>query len=72
MKLHGGPNLARGPEFDTHDLKAQCINGCNFIMFETLARGRGEQALFLSFILGKQVTKHVVIEMQYCALQIAT
>ena len=20
MKLHGGPNLARGPEFDTHDL----------------------------------------------------
>ena len=21
MKLHGGPNLARGPEFDTHALK---------------------------------------------------
>ena len=20
MKSHGGPNLARGPEFDTHDL----------------------------------------------------
>ena len=20
MKLHGGPNLARGPEFDTHAL----------------------------------------------------
>ena len=20
MKLHGGPNLARGPEFDTHDV----------------------------------------------------
>ena len=20
MKLHGGPNLARGPEFDTHGL----------------------------------------------------
>ena len=20
MKLHGGPNLARGPEFDTHEL----------------------------------------------------
>ena len=21
MKLHGGPNLARGPEFDTHFLQ---------------------------------------------------
>ena len=20
MKLHGGPNVARGPDFDTHDL----------------------------------------------------
>ena len=28
MKLHGGPNLARGPEFDTHavdyDILARC------------------------------------------------
>ena len=21
MKLHGGPNLAPGPEFDTHDVR---------------------------------------------------
>ena len=34
MKLHGGPNLARGPEFDTHALhiesqQAKYGIGCN-------------------------------------------
>ena len=24
MKLHGGPNLARGPEFHTHDIAYLC------------------------------------------------
>ena len=24
MKLHGGPNLAPGPEFDTHDIDGLC------------------------------------------------
>ena len=28
MKLHGGPNLARGPEFDTHVLEG--ITSKNF------------------------------------------
>ena len=25
MKSHGGPNLARGPEFDTHDLQSEVV-----------------------------------------------
>ena len=31
MKLHGGPNLARGPEFDTHALEEQPKNVLFFI-----------------------------------------
>ena len=28
MKLHGGPHLARGPEFDTHALERQEMSFC--------------------------------------------
>ena len=33
MNLHGGPNLARGPEFDTHDLKLpNTLHGLSCLM----------------------------------------
>ena len=31
MKLHGGPNLARGPEFDTHVLEESLYNIHNIL-----------------------------------------
>ena len=36
MKLHGGPNLARGPEFDTHDLQASVDNLQIFVTISQL------------------------------------
>ena len=36
MKLHGGPNLARGPEFDTH-----ALNGAIMVCYQNACKIEG-------------------------------